>query len=291
MINYIYKYLSRRKLKALHRIGNFLGIIAYFLTPSRRSVVEKNCETIGFTPSKQLTKSIYQNIAKSFMEFFYVEQIDESFILNNVECDNDEELFKIFETHDAIFCIGGHLGAWEFNTAILSKYFKSKGATVGRRVKNSKLDELVSRVRSMHGNQYIVHRNAVPKIIEALGNKKSIGVLLDHSATPKNALYIDFFGHKTSFIAGVPVIAVKKNITMVPIFVIRENENYRIIHYPPIVPDKSLKPKERIAKIARDINIVYEDVIPKYKEQWFMLHKRFKRTEGSDGKVTNDFYR
>jgi KDO2-lipid IV(A) lauroyltransferase len=291
MIRLLYGFLSNRKLSTLHRIGAVLGSIIYYLTPSRRKVVEKNCSAIGIEPSARHTKQIYINSFKSFMEFFYVNNINESFIANHVECENDKALFDILDKEDAIFAVSGHLGAWEFLTPILSRYFKVTGATVGRRIKNPAVDELVSEVRSLHNNTYIKHRNAVPHIMKALNDGISIGALLDHSATPKSAIYVDLFGHKTSFIAGIPMIAAKKNITIVPIFVVRENGNYQIKHYPPIMPNKKLKPKERILQIARDINKVYEDIIPKYHDQWFMLHKRFKRTENANGKVTNDFYR
>lgn len=291
MIQALYGFLSNLKLSTLQTIGAFFGQVAYILTPGRRKVVEKNCKAIGLTPTASLTRNIYINVFKSFMEFFYVKNIDETFIANHVECENDEAIFKLLDKETPLFVVSGHIGAWEFALPILARYFKRSSATVGRRIKNPSIDTLVSDVRSLHGNTYIKHKNAVPKIIEELNNGTSIGVLLDHSATPKNAIYVELFGKKTSFIAGIPLIAVKKNRPILPIFFIRKGQSYHIIHYPPIYPDKKLKPKERIQKMARNINEVYEDIISKHPEQWFMLHKRFKRTENADGKVTNDFYR
>jgi KDO2-lipid IV(A) lauroyltransferase len=56
------------------------------------------------------------------------------------------------------------------------------------------------------------------------------------------------------------------------------------------MPDHSLRPKERIYDIALRINKAFEEVIRENPEQWYLLHKRFKKTEDENGKVSRSFY-
>jgi KDO2-lipid IV(A) lauroyltransferase len=291
MIKYLYKFLNKRKLSTLHKIAEIVAVIAYYLVPSRRKVVEKNCETIGLKPNKILVKNIYKNIFKSFFEFFYVENIDKNFVLENIEITGKEELLEFYKDHPSLFILTGHIGAWEFINPALSKHFDQNAAIIGRRIKNKDLDDLVNHVRTSQGNKYIIHKNALKEMLNCINSNIPVAVLLDHSSTPKNAIFVDFFGVKTSFIAGPVTLAVKKNIPFKPFFLIRKGLKYEIIHYPLIYPDSSLPVKKRVYKMARDINEVYEDIISKYPEQWFMLHKRFKRTENENGEIENSFYR
>ena len=51
------------------------------------------------------------------------------------------------------------------------------------------------------------------------------------------------------------------------------------------------KAKERIIKIAEDINKVYEEVFKEYPEQWYLIHRRFKRVELEDGTMSYHIYK
>jgi KDO2-lipid IV(A) lauroyltransferase len=290
MIDFVYRFLSNRKLSTLHKIASFLGILTYYLVPSRRKVVIKNCQTIGIKPTASLVKNIYKEVFKSFFELFYVENIDEDFIKKYVICKNKEEILSFYKNNPELFILTGHMGAWELLGSVLYLCFNINGALVGRKVKNKKLDQLITRLRSAHGNIYITHKNALKEIVKCFSKNIPVGVLLDHSSMPKNAIFVEFFGVKTSFIAGAVTLAVKKNIPFKPFFLIRKEGKYELVHYPPIFPDNSLVLKERIYKMASDINKVYEDIILKYPEQWFMLHKRFKRNENENGEISNGFY-
>ena len=291
MIDFIYGLLNKRKLSTLHKIASVVGIAVYYLSPSRRKVVIKNCKTIGLKPDKKIIKNIYKETFKSFFEIFYVENLDENFFKNNVICKNKDMVIEFYKKNPKVFALTGHIGSWEFVSSAANYLFNTRCVLIGRRIKNSNLDELITQIRSSHGNKYFTHKNALKEMVKCLNENIPVGVLLDHSSQPKNAIFTDFFGIKTSFIAGAVTIAVKKDVPFAPFFLIRKGQNYELIAYPPVFPDKNLPVKERIYKLAQDINKVYEDIILKYPEQWFMLHKRFKRNMGENGEITDDFYR
>ncbi len=290
MIDFIYKFLTRLELKTLHKIASFLGLCTYYLFPSRRNVVIKNCKTVGINPNPALIKKIYKEIFKSFLEMFYAERVDENFVKEHVICKNEEEIWEFYKKNPKLFVLTGHIGSWELLNPVSYMYFKVNIALIGRKLKNRKLDELITKIRHINGNIYIKHKNALKEMVKCINEDIPVGVLLDHSSLPKNAIFVEFFGIKTSFIAGAVTIAVKKNIPFKPFFLIRKGINYELVHYPPIYPDNSLETKDRIYKLAEDINKVYEDIIKKYPEQWFMLHKRFKRNMGENGEITGGFY-
>jgi len=275
---------------SLIKTGRFLGLVAYYLLPSRRKVAIKNAEIIGAATPKRIAKESFKNSFSAFLEIFHTKKIDKNFIENNVEIDSDTEkkITEFNKKYSSYFVAGAHLGSWELVAKIFSLKYNKHVCIVGRRIKNKDIDNLIRKFRGDENITYLNHRNVAFEIAKIANQNTVIGTLLDHSALGKDAIYVDFFGYKASFIAGIPILSVKKNIPIIPIFCIRKNnEKLKFICYDPILPDKTLKPKDRILDLAKKINIVYEDIIKKYPDQWYLIHKRIKRVkkDGDDEKT------
>lgn len=267
------------------KIGRFLGFVAYYLLPGRRKIAIKNAEIIGAVNPKRVAKESFKNSFSSFLEIFHIRKIDKNFIENYVEFDSETEkkLSEFNYKYSSYFVAGAHLGSWELIPKIFSLKYKKQVCIIGRRIKNKDIDDLIKKFRADENITYLSHRNIAFEIAKIVNQNKIIGSLLDHSALGKEAIYVDFFHYKASFIAGIPILSVKKNIPIIPMFCIRKNDGkLRFICYDPILPDKTLKTKDKILDVARKINIVYEDVINKYPDQWYLIHKRFKRVKEND---------
>ncbi|KAA0257764.1 lysophospholipid acyltransferase family protein [Deferribacter autotrophicus] len=284
----LFKFFQNRDLTTLYRYGNFLGNIAYYVLRGRRRVAERNCEIIGIKDIKKVVKESFKNTFCSFMEIFYLHKVDNEFILNNVIIENEDKIRKLLEKYKSVFVVSAHIGSWEFTPVIFKKVFKINTAIVGRRIKNKKIDDFIKKQRSADGIKYFTHRDVALELSKLVDEGYAIGTLLDHSALSKDSVYVDFFGLKTSFIAGVPLLSLRKKIPILPIFLIREDGYYKMIDYPPIFPERNGNIKENMEKVARKINEVYEDIIRKYPEQWYLIHKRFKRVR--DGEETRSVY-
>ncbi|MCB4205209.1 lysophospholipid acyltransferase family protein [Deferribacterales bacterium Es71-Z0220] len=267
---------------SLIKTGRFLGIVAYYLLPGRRRIAVKNAEIIGAFNPKKVAKESFKNSFSAFLEIFHTKKIDKNFLEKNVEfsAETEQKLSDFNKNYGSYFVAGAHLGSWELVAKIFSLKYGKQTCIVGRRIKNKNVDDLIRKFRADENIIYLSHRNIAFEIAKIANQDTVIGTLLDHSALGKDAIYVDFFGHKTSFIAGIPILSVKKNIPIIPLFCVREkNGKLKFVSYDPILPDNTLKPKERILDVARKINMVYEDIIKKYPEQWYLIHKRFKRVK------------
>jgi len=131
--------------------------------------------------------------------------------------------------------------------------------------------------------QYIHHRGAGEKINEYIDKELSIGALLDHSSMPADSFSIPFFGLNTTFMKGIPLLSVRREYPILPAFIVRKDKGFKLLVYPVIHPNKDLKPKLRVYDVAKRINEVYEDVIKRHPDQWYLIHKRFKRLADENG--------
>lgn len=290
-VKLISNFFKTKDWQTLNRYGRRIGSLSYYIFRNRRHVVAKNLEITMGKNDKKLQKSVFKNNFASFMEIFFAPNINEQFIVNNVEIDNEKDIREFIRKNKKFVLVSAHIGSWELASPIMSKVFKIKIAVIGRRIKNPDVDSLVADLRSSGKVEYLHHRNITNDIYEYLENNTPIGVLLDHSATKKDSIYVDFFDLKPTFNAGIPAICIRKNIPALLCFCIRESGKIKLISYPPVYPDSQLKIKSRLRKFAKEINTIYEDIIMKYPDQWLMLHKRFKRLEQSDDKKTDSIYR
>ena len=273
--------------------GRLVGGVFYYILKSRRCVAIKNAQIVGAKNPERVAKESFKNSFASFFEIFYIPKVDKKFIEENVIVDKEflDKINSLNSKYPAYFLVGGHIGSWELSSVIFSEIFGKKMAIVGRSIKNMGVDELVTRMRSSRNVTYLKHRNVAFEISKFISGGFSVGTLLDHGALHQDAIYVDFFGFKTSFIAGIPILSVKKNIPIFPIFMVRTGGKLKFICYGEITPDAALGVKDRIKDVALRINKVYEDVITKYPEQWFLMHKRFKRVMGENGEISNSVYR
>jgi len=278
-MGFVISFLSKLKLNTLYKLADIIGLIGFYLLKGRRNVAKKICEVIGIEANDDFLKNNFKNIFRSFIEVFYLDKIDTEFIVNNVLIEDEKKLFQIMEKYESLLVVGAHLGSWEFGPVFVKKIFKKKIAIIGRRIKNKKIDSFVKKQRGSQGVEYFTHRDVALKVSKLLDDDYYIGSLLDHGAMDKDSIYVDFFGLKTTFIAGIPLIAIRKKIPILPLFVVRENGYYKLIHYDLIFPEKKGDLKERLSNLAKKINLVYEDVIKKYPDQWYSIHKRFKRVK------------
>lgn len=283
------KLLKDKDLCYVRKTGRFFGTIAYYLFFRRRKVAMINCRKAQLGDCKKIVKETFKHTFMSYMEIFYSYKNEPEFLDNHVEI-----IYKAEEKPDLsspCFLSTAHLGCWELGGGILTKTLNLKLTAIGRKLKNENSDKMLLDLRKTENVQYIHHRNSAELLNQAIEDNRKIYVLLDHSSMMKDSIIVPFFNIKTTFNKGVPTLAARKKVPIIPFFIIRTETGVRLEIYDAIHPNPELKPRERIFDMALRMNQVYEKIIKQYPEQWYLIHKRFKRTEDENGEITNSFYR
>lgn len=283
--------LNHLPLKALDAIGVFFGNLLWIISKDRRHVAVVNAKIIGVENPENIAKQSFKNTFKAYMEIFYAKRVDSEFVKKYVTIEGRQYFEDTRKNYKEYVLVGAHFGPWGMLANMVSVFFGCKVVTIGRASKNKSMERILDELRTSENIEYITHRGAIAKLTDYLADGYAPGVYLDHTATPKDCVNVDFFGYKTPTIAGIPAFAARKNRPILMFFGAYVENGYKIIIYPPIFPDKSLKPRERIEQTARDINKIYEDIFRKYPDQWYLIHRRFKRVEEEDGTISDRIYR
>lgn len=284
--------LSRLPLGALHGIGRFMAAATWHASKERRRIATINAKIVGAENPEKTARKSFDYTFMAYMENFYAHNINDKFIKEKVTVSGMENYLEMKNNHPGAIMAGAHFGVWAMLGYMFTKVTGARVVTIGRASHNTAMDRIMADLRTFDTVAYITHRGAIEQLPRFMKEGYTPGVYLDHTATPKDCVNVPFFGFKTPTIAGMYAFAARKNFPVLPVFGrFKEEGGYEIMILPLIHPDKGLKPKERIEKLAADMNKVYEKVFSKYPEQWYLLHRRFKRVEDPDGTLSDRVYR
>ena len=119
-------------------------------------------------------------------------------------------------------------------------------------------------------------RKSVQESLQALRNNEILFVLLDQHFGSGNGVFVDFFGRKAATATGPAVLARRTQAPILPVFTIRNGEDYRMV----IEPSLDLEPGDDQAAVTADvakITRIIEGYIRQYPTEWGWMHRRWKK--------------
>lgn len=283
--------IGRLPVRALWGVGKVLGTVAWYILPSRRKVAIINAKIIGVKDPVKTAKESFKHTFISYLEIAYMDRIDDKFIKKYVVSEGKNNFDDMVSAGKNFVFVSGHIGAWDLNAHIATSIYGFKTLIVGRQPKSKLINRLLLKGRNNESIKYMTEEGYVEQAQKLAQDGYYTGALLDHSTTMSNSVIAPFFGLRVPTLASAAVICVRKKIALLPNYVIRSEKGYHIICRPPIYPDENLKVKERVVDLVTRMNQEYEWIIRQCPEQWYLLHKRFKKVEEADGKISMRIYR
>ena len=283
--------LNHTPRKVLHGMAKFMAFCLWHLSKDRRHVAVTNAKILGAKDPYKTARKSFDYTFMAYLDIFYAHRIGDDYIKNHVIIEGRQIYDKVKNEDNKFVFVGGHFGTWSLLATIVPQALDTQVITIGRSTKNAALDKILDELRTFERVKYVTHRGAMEKLSSYINEGCIPGVYIDHTATAKDCINVDFCGYKVPVIAGIPALCARKNYPIVFFFGLYDGFDTKVILKGPVYPDKNLKPKERIIKIAEDINKVYEEVFKQYPEQWYLIHRRFKRVELEDGTMSDHVYK
>ena len=283
-------FLGLLPYKIVSAIGFCLGSLAWYLLPSRRKVAIINAGIVGAQNPVKTAKLSFKHSFASYLELALLHKIDKDFVRNSVRTEGTDHVENLIGRGESFYLVGAHLGAWDLSTFVVSTLFDCKILVVGRSGSSKAIDRLLEDMRNTGKVTYLPDKGFINKVGEYLAQGCIPGSLLDHSTSASDSVNVPFFGLKVPTLAAVSAYCVRKKIPMLPVYLLREKEKLTFIAHPPLYPDETLKGRERITDLTARMNLEFERVIRQYPEQWYLLHKRFKKVKNEQGETVKNMY-
>jgi len=183
---------------------------------------------------------------------------------------------QIKENKQGCIFITSHFGIWELLIPFLEEE-EIKWNSVYQPIKPAIFDRFMKekRLRFKTGNLFPINK-ALNGIINALKNNEAVGLVIDKRVPAEKGVVVNFFGSRIIVNKNIVKLALQSKVPIIPFFLVRQTNNYRVIIKPEIKIEKTGDEINDIEVTAQKFFSVIEDIIREYPEQFPWFYNRWK---------------
>jgi Kdo2-lipid IVA lauroyltransferase/acyltransferase len=272
--------LSMFPRRTLKFFSDLLGLIWYTLDKRHRNVVFENIQSaypgkFSLAQARRFSKNVFKNTAGILFEVIWSyrktwDELSVYFLIKGVK--NIENAQK---KGRGIILLCSHLGNFELGGAVIAKAGIDPYG-VYRKFDFQPLERFLLELRQKFGTRMIPLRGASKKIDTILRNNGVVGTLLDQSVDWYKGVFVDYFGRPACTNDGLAKLVLRSKAAVVPVFIVRKNDNYILEFLPEIPLEITGDPIKDIENNTQNYVSSIESTIRQCPEQYFWVHNRWK---------------
>ena len=269
-------FVARIPHRKIAGLGKLLGLVLYNVDLRHRRIVRRNLKFAfpewTWNQVHRVARKVFQHFGITVLEIFQISCSSLEEVL--AKAHRIEGIEHLNRLQNGALLISAHLGNWEISAQYVSAMGKAPFVAVARKIRFKPFERWLNRLRTRFGGELIDKKGALPKMREALRQGKILGVLIDQGGEAATA---KFFGHDVQAHAAVALLAMRCQKPVIPSFCVREPNGFRIILEPPLVLQRTNDLRADIESNIQLMMDAVEQAIRSYPDQWFWLHKRWKK--------------
>lgn len=261
-------------------VSNFLGLLIFHLDYKHRNISLRNLNR-AFGDEKttlekrKIARDVFRNLVRMLFEISWLSRLEPKEVRKHIHIGGSYQLkAKLREGKGALILLA-HAGNWELLPALVL-LTNVPVKVLYRPLDFRPLDQFLRHIRSRFGASMVRSRRSARQVIRALSQGELVAILMDQNVDWYEGVFVDFFGHPAATNRGFAVLALKTGAPVFPMFMIRENDRFRVEVWPEIPLIKTGDKFREIEINTQRYNEVIERFVRRYPEQWFWVHQRWK---------------
>jgi KDO2-lipid IV(A) lauroyltransferase len=258
--------------------GRRIGALIYIFSGRRARVTYANLKAAfegekSLKELRKISRDVYRHVGGTFAEMVSMTKMNNRYINEHVKVMNIERIETAARNPGGMLLVSAHFGNWELSTytSVVNGF---PLYVLARDQKMQRLNELLNKLRESKGNIVVRKGLDVKNIFRLLRGGKSVGLLADQNAGASGEL-IDFFGRPASTATGPYRFAEKTGAAILPAFIRRVDGPYHELHLEePMFIEKNTD----IIPYMERYSAHLEKHMRACPDQWFWMHKRWKKT-------------
>jgi len=266
--------------KLAQGIADLLGRILFSVVKKHRRIAINNL-TYAFGHEKQpqeikkIARQVFINLIMVVFEVGWSLHLKESQFAEHFKIDGFHNMKNAYEKGKGVLALTAHFGNWELLT-VIGAMIRFPINIVVRPLDFKPLDHFIFNLRTRFGGKIIPKERSIHTIIRSLHQGEIVVLLMDQNVDWYEGVFVDFMGHRACTSKGLALFALKTEVPVVPVFMVRENSGLRAEFGPEIVTVKTGDRQKDIETNTQEYNRVIESFIRRYPDQWFWVHQRWK---------------
>ncbi len=266
----------------LKKVVRILSHIAYAVDAKHRRIAEVNLDFafeggMDEAQKKEIILSSYENLLKNIVGVVTNLEASADEILGKCEYEGVEIVERLKAEGKKILFATAHYGNWEVLGKAVTVRTGVKMVVVGRELDSKAMNKIITNSRERFGTEVISKHGAMRKLVKALREDKTVGILVDQNTADDEGLLINFFGKEARQTPVLSVLARRFDAAIVPIFCEYNGfDKYKLTFYEPIYCPVSDDVNSDILSCTQAQSDAIEKQIRKNPNVWFWFHKRWK---------------
>ncbi len=238
-----------------------------------KTIINKNLKyfskNISNQDSKKIIENMWENYGKTFIEYIFLRKFRNN--NDHIELVGLENLDNIIKRGKPVIFVSGHFANFELMSMEITKR-NIKLATIYRPLNNFFLNPFMEYLRRKYvcADQIKKGINGVRDAINYIKKNYSVALMIDQRVSEGER--VPFFKNPALTTTLPAQLSKKYNLSILPVFIERRGENFRIEFY------ESIKPSDYNNKLdlTLKLNEVIETMITKNPHEWIWTHNRWK---------------
>lgn len=271
--------LERLSWDAARHVGRGLGAIAFSLLRIRRRVVLDNLAHAfpAWSPVRRLAvaRECYRQFGITFLELLLLSRTRPEDLVARATLGDAAQFDAALQGGHGAVIVTGHLGNWEAMGASLAARGYPLFGLVARQ-RNRRVDAQVRRMRESAGIRLLYTDRGLMPVMRTLRGNGFIAFPIDQDAG-RDGIFVEFLGRQASAPLGPVRFARRAGCPMIPGFCVRQPNGSYLLEMPgPVWVRTDLPPEEAEREALARLTALLEEVVHRYPEQWFWMHRRWK---------------
>jgi Kdo2-lipid IVA lauroyltransferase/acyltransferase len=270
------------------RWGARIGRILHLFGVRKKVVMENLNRVFGATdapPERKKTKeeiarisqACYENFGRVIVLYLRGGLMDEKFFAERWEVEGEEHFLRAMAKGRGVIAVGGHIGVWEFAIMKVGR-MGYPAALIAKNVKNELMNRWVVDMRAHNKLATIQPKNSREEIIEVLKKGGFVVSVMDQNMRSRQGIFIDVLGRLASTVKSTPGIARESGAPVISGWARRIGPARYRLTFGPEIPWIADEDHDRERQLnTQNYSRALEKVILEKPEDWFWLHRRWKR--------------
>jgi len=259
---------------------SFFGTLCYYILANDRKLTINNLRFVfrqewDDKKIRATSKAVFRTLGKNLFDAVNLDTMKAEKFDKTVSHDSLDGMNAIKAGGKGGVLITAHIGCFEMLLHFLARK-GFNGIVIGREFKNKAVNDVVRRLRSRPGVEYMDKSENSRKVVRMLQQGKMMGVLVDQD-TKVEGVFADFLGHTAFTPSGAVRFAMKFNIPILIAVTARlDGDKHHVFVNTDIALANTGDFEADLARNVQLINDIISSYIRKFPEQWVWMHERWK---------------
>ena len=266
-------------MRVLYLLSDILCPIFYHLIRYRRDVVEKNLRNAFPEKSpeerKRIAKKFYSHLTDMFVETLKAMHMTPEQIMKRFYAPDTSLTDRFFSEGRDVVALGSHYNNWEWYSS-MQLSMKHRALLIYKPLKNKDFDQFLLKIRSRFGVTITPMSHIIRDLVKCRSEKiLTLSGFIGDQTPPRDdiSFWTTFLNQDTAFYRGAEKVAVKYDIPVILMHLVKKKRGYYEIEYRLI----SEHPREEEPNaITARYAAMLEEVIRDKPEYWLWSHRRWK---------------